>query len=234
LKFADRASDPIELSTGPSVPPSNARSLASSAGKKTAPFWDRGLSEALSVREVCDLEDFSLTTPHFDTLQSAHLVYRIRTLEGEMERERVRTRSILRDTKSCDRNPSPSPPRTTDHSHDQFAMLTVEKVLSGDGLASNDRADVYSRQVQSTNRAHFNKQRSTLHDGIATARYKEALRRGYVERLRENGVEVPALCPCGRSLYDSNIEMCANNCTFYKNRKAYEKAALSMIVSMQT
>ena len=50
-------------------------------------------------------------------------------------------------------------------------------------------------------------------------RYIQALRVRLKEQLATRKHDVPPLCACGLSLWDSNPDTCANNCLFYKNPK---------------
>ncbi|XP_046544405.1 coiled-coil domain-containing protein 15-like [Haliotis rubra] len=64
-------------------------------------------------------------------------------------------------------------------------------------------------------------------------RYVEALRHNLREKIVKKGVQLPPLCCCGDSLWDTNPDTCANNCFFYKNPKAYAKALQSLLVSCE-
>ena len=50
-------------------------------------------------------------------------------------------------------------------------------------------------------------------------RYIQALRVRLKEQLVSRKLDVPPLCACGLSLWDSSPDTCANNCIFYKNPK---------------
>ncbi|XP_067682101.1 coiled-coil domain-containing protein 15-like [Haliotis asinina] len=64
-------------------------------------------------------------------------------------------------------------------------------------------------------------------------RYVEALRQNLREKIVKKGVQLPPLCCCGDTLWDTNPDTCANNCFFYKNPKAYAKALQSLLVSCE-
>ena len=49
--------------------------------------------------------------------------------------------------------------------------------------------------------------------------YVEALRCNLRENVTLRGIDLPALCCCGESVWDTNPDTCANNCVFYKNHK---------------
>ncbi|XP_067113294.1 coiled-coil domain-containing protein 15 isoform X1 [Osmerus mordax] len=62
-------------------------------------------------------------------------------------------------------------------------------------------------------------------------RYIEALRAQMKERIVQEKVELPPLCWCGDSFWDSHPDTCANNCVFYNNPKAYVQALQSTLWS---
>ncbi|XP_050178996.1 coiled-coil domain-containing protein 15 [Myiozetetes cayanensis] len=63
------------------------------------------------------------------------------------------------------------------------------------------------------------------------ARYVEALRAQMREKIKACNIDLPPLCSCGSEFWDSHPDTCANNCVFYKNRKAYSQALHSVISS---
>uniref|UniRef100_A0A4W5PIY7 Coiled-coil domain containing 15 n=1 Tax=Hucho hucho TaxID=62062 RepID=A0A4W5PIY7_9TELE len=62
-------------------------------------------------------------------------------------------------------------------------------------------------------------------------RYIEALRAQMKERIVLENTELPPLCCCGDSFWDSHPDTCANNCVFYNNPKAYVQALQSALMS---
>lgn len=50
-------------------------------------------------------------------------------------------------------------------------------------------------------------------------RYLEALRAQLKEKVKLCHIDLPPLCSCGSSFWDSHPDTCANNCIFYKNHK---------------
>ncbi|KAK3509119.1 hypothetical protein QTP70_020230 [Hemibagrus guttatus] len=66
-----------------------------------------------------------------------------------------------------------------------------------------------------------------------TTRYAEALRAQIKEKLEQEKVELPPLCSCGESFWDSHPDTCANNCVFYNNLKAYAQALHSVLLSCE-
>ncbi|XP_040005522.1 coiled-coil domain-containing protein 15 isoform X2 [Xiphias gladius] len=64
------------------------------------------------------------------------------------------------------------------------------------------------------------------------ARFIEALRAQMKERLSQEKLELPPLCWCASSFWDSHPDTCANNCVFHNNPKAYAQALHSTMLSL--
>ncbi|KAI2664277.1 Coiled-coil domain-containing protein 15 [Labeo rohita] len=62
-------------------------------------------------------------------------------------------------------------------------------------------------------------------------RYIEAMQALMKEKLKKYKVELPPLCCCGDTFWDSHPDTCANNCIFYNNPKAYAQALQSVLLS---
>ncbi|XP_069894329.1 coiled-coil domain-containing protein 15-like isoform X1 [Dipodomys merriami] len=62
-------------------------------------------------------------------------------------------------------------------------------------------------------------------------RYVEALRAQVEEKMKLYNITLPPLCCCGPDFWDAHPDTCANNCIFYKNHKAYNRALYSVINS---
>ncbi|XP_036435717.1 coiled-coil domain-containing protein 15 [Colossoma macropomum] len=83
-------------------------------------------------------------------------------------------------------------------------------------------AEEYEEEVKRSERAKKVKENT---------RYIEALRAQMKEKLEQEKVELPPLCCCGDSFWDSHPDTCANNCVFYNNPKAYAQALHSVLLS---
>jgi len=53
-------------------------------------------------------------------------------------------------------------------------------------------------------------------------RFLEALKRNLREKIEKQNLDVPQLCSCGPTIWDTNPDTCANNCIFYKNPKGMD------------
>nr|XP_045001040.1 coiled-coil domain-containing protein 15 isoform X2 [Jaculus jaculus] len=62
-------------------------------------------------------------------------------------------------------------------------------------------------------------------------RYVEALRAQVQKKMKLYNIILPPLCCCGPDFWDAHPDTCANNCIFYKNYRAYNRALHSIINS---
>ncbi|XP_028839695.1 coiled-coil domain-containing protein 15 [Denticeps clupeoides] len=62
-------------------------------------------------------------------------------------------------------------------------------------------------------------------------RYVDALRAQMKERIVQEKLDLPPLCSCGDSFWDSHPETCANNCVFFRNPRAYTQALHSVMLT---
>ncbi|XP_054879417.1 coiled-coil domain-containing protein 15 [Poeciliopsis prolifica] len=65
-----------------------------------------------------------------------------------------------------------------------------------------------------------------------SVRFIEALRVQMKERLSQMKLELPTLCCCASSFWDSHPNTCANNCIFHNNPTAYAKALQLTLVNL--
>ncbi|XP_033109972.1 coiled-coil domain-containing protein 15-like [Anneissia japonica] len=86
--------------------------------------------------------------------------------------------------------------------------------------------ELHIKEIMETHRKHKQKNKET-------ERFIGALRAAMKEKVEKQGVNLPPLCACSSTLWDSSPETCANNCMFYKNPKAYAKALSSLLQSCE-
>nr|XP_020454079.1 coiled-coil domain-containing protein 15 isoform X2 [Monopterus albus] len=67
---------------------------------------------------------------------------------------------------------------------------------------------------------------------VAASRFTEALKARMKERLSQEKLDLPPLCCCASSFWDSHPDTCANNCVFHNNPKAYAQALHSALLSL--
>ena len=54
---------------------------------------------------------------------------------------------------------------------------------------------------------------------LTLCRFIDALRAQMKERLSQEKLDLPPLCCCATSFWDSHPDTCANNCVFHNNPK---------------
>nr|XP_031299297.1 coiled-coil domain-containing protein 15 isoform X3 [Camelus dromedarius] len=81
-------------------------------------------------------------------------------------------------------------------------------------------------QLEEVKGARVKQQREKEHQ-----RYVEALRAQIQEKMQLYNITLPPLCCCGPDFWDAHPDTCANNCIFYKNHRAYNRALHSVINS---
>ncbi|KAM9440851.1 uncharacterized protein ccdc15 [Clarias gariepinus] len=99
-------------------------------------------------------------------------------------------------------------------------------------LAERERLILERLRLEEEEQAE-EKRRAQVNKSKETTRYVEALRAQIREKLKQEKVELPPLCCCGESFWDSHPETCANNCVFYNNPKAYAQALHSVLLSCE-
>ncbi|CAG5136072.1 unnamed protein product [Candidula unifasciata] len=77
------------------------------------------------------------------------------------------------------------------------------------------------------------KQKNALRKMREMKRYLNALRHTLLEKVTRRGVQLPSLCACGDTVWDTHPDTCANNCFFYKNPRAYARALQSLLSSAE-
>lgn len=62
--------------------------------------------------------------------------------------------------------------------------------------------------------------------------FLEALKRNLREKIEKLNLDVPPMCFCGPTIWDTNPDTCANNCIFYKNPKRKNVSAVTVSLSV--
>ncbi len=68
--------------------------------------------------------------------------------------------------------------------------------------------------------------------GLLPFDFETQIRHKLIDRLRALGVQMPPLCLCGLTVYAVDTSGCAQNCVFYKNPAAFQKAVEDIYQSM--
>ena len=150
---------------------------------------------------------------HVQKKQTGLQYLEFRRLYSDLEREQARQKRIqyahsdrvhqLKREKELDR-------RITE---DEVDAMDSFSTLSTEAAEEQDRAAEWAELVA------LEERKQHLQKAKEMERYIEALRGRLKERLSQNHKIVPPLCSCGKSVWDTNPDTCANNCIFYRNSK---------------
>ncbi|XP_029374717.1 coiled-coil domain-containing protein 15 [Echeneis naucrates] len=87
-------------------------------------------------------------------------------------------------------------------------------------------------KLEEDERAAELQKRKKVEKGKIATRFIEGLRAQMKERLSQEKLELPPLCCCASSFWDSHPDTCANNCVFHNNPKAYAQALHSTMLNL--
>ncbi|XP_059152778.1 coiled-coil domain-containing protein 15-like isoform X2 [Physella acuta] len=111
--------------------------------------------------------------------------------------------------------------------HQQFEPDDFEKGESAE--EAKLREEIEQLQIQEM----VNRKKDEIRKAREMERYLDALRHSLVEKVSRQRLQLPALCSCGDTIWDTHPETCANNCFFYKNHRAYARALQSLLTSSE-
>ena len=172
-----------------------------------------------TLKEACStLKKF--TAPghleHAQKKQAAQQYYLFRKLYSDLERAQARQKQLqlthnqrvdkLKKRKEDDRRIM----------EDEANISTAYSFVSTEAEEDQRRAAEWARVMAIESR------RQQVKRTQETDRYIEALKARLKEQLKSRKIDVPPLCACGLSLWDTCPETCANNCIFYKNPKGIQ------------
>ena len=66
-----------------------------------------------------------------------------------------------------------------------------------------------------------------------TDRFVAALYAQLQERIAKHKIQLPPLCMCGTTFWDTNPKFCATNCIFHRNPRAYAKALEAVLAAVE-
>ncbi|KAL3865154.1 hypothetical protein ACJMK2_006775 [Sinanodonta woodiana] len=114
-------------------------------------------------------------------------------------------------------------------------QLARQLIEPRDPVTGETPEETLEREAQGVKfvRQTMRKHEAKLKKARELQRYVEALRHQLKEKIRNKNIELPPLCLCGDSIWDTNPETCANNCVFYKNPRGYARALQSLLSSSE-
>nr|XP_057943725.1 coiled-coil domain-containing protein 15 [Doryrhamphus excisus] len=87
-------------------------------------------------------------------------------------------------------------------------------------------------KLEEEERAAKLERRKRSEKGKVTTRYIDALRAQLKQRMSNKKLDLPPLCCCASSFWDSHPDSCANNCIFYNNPKEYAQTLHSALLTL--
>ncbi|XP_036380611.1 coiled-coil domain-containing protein 15 [Megalops cyprinoides] len=162
--------------------------------------------------------------------QSQFLMYR--RLFMDIEREQVKERS--RHRKHLRRISRIKADKEQQRLEEERRMETLQELnKQSKELAERERLTVERLRQKEMEKAQELERRDRAQKDKEARRFIEALRIRMKERMVLEKVELPPLCCCGESFWDSHPDTCANNCVFYNNPKAYAQALQSVLFNCE-
>ncbi|XP_073717129.1 uncharacterized protein ccdc15 [Misgurnus anguillicaudatus] len=98
-------------------------------------------------------------------------------------------------------------------------------------MAERERLILERLRLDEEEAAEEVKRREKTKKSKETKRYIDALRTLMKEKLEKDKVDLPPLCSCGDTFWDTHPDTCANNCVFYNNPKVYGQTLQSVMLS---
>lgn len=150
---------------------------------------------------------------HMERIQAGKRYLVFRRLYSELEREQARKRRLqsrhsrrveaLKEKKEANRR------RIEEATNPLGSSSVVSTSVSEDQQAADEWAELMLLEDR----------KQQLQKAKEMERYLRALKARLREQIEMKKVDVPPLCSCGKTIWDSSPETCANNCFFYRNTK---------------
>ena len=133
-----------------------------------------------------------------------------RRLYSDLERERVRKTKVLQ---SYSKHVEALKERKEAERKVAEEALDLYSTISADGSKDQLNATEWNELML------LEKRKKKLQKAKETKRYIAALKARLKHQIELKKLQVPPLCSCGKTVWDTNPETCANNCAFYRNPK---------------
>ena len=142
--------------------------------------------------------------------QKQHLVFR--RLWSQLEREQVRQARYQRKENQC-------ATRLKGQREAERKMQERECCLAESNLAEQELMEDREKAEQWAVLLALEERKHRLTKAKENERFIEALREKVKQRMIQKHSQLPALCACARTFWETDPDTCANNCIFYKNEK---------------
>ncbi|KAF7688843.1 coiled-coil domain-containing protein 15 isoform X1 [Silurus meridionalis] len=216
------------------------RSLCSSQNNKTVTFQNDAVSERVSRREPhpssLDYRSTQVLWPREDTEEEQKMQRRSHFMMHrrhfmDIEREQVKEHQRV---KKHLRRIARIKAEKEQQREEEERRMELSRQQEESRREMVEREHLILERLRLEEEEHEEeKRRARAKKSRETTRYVEALRAQIKEKLEQDKIELPPLCCCGESFWDSHPDTCANNCTFYNNPKGYAQALHSVLLSCE-
>ncbi len=188
---------------------------------KKAVHYVQGGDDGDGIKPAASRTVLKFTAPgqveHMDRVHAGKQYLVFRRLYSELEREQVRKKKkqkthsrqveAMKRKKEADRKMV----------EDEINSVHSSSIISTSVSEDKQLAEEWAELVQEEER------RQQLQKAKELERYTTALKLRLRELIELKKLNVPPLCSCGKTLWDTNPQTCANNCIFYRNSKGMRK-----------
>jgi hypothetical protein len=163
----------------------------------------------------CTLKKFTAPgqVEHMERIQAGKQYLVFRRLYSELEREKVRKKnsqnSHSRRVKALKKKKEARRRRIEEEARSMDSSSIISTSISEEKRMAADWAELMAQEGQ----------KQEQQKARETERFVTALRVQLRELMAKKKLEVPPLCSCGETVWDTNPKTCANNCIFYRNPK---------------
>lgn len=150
---------------------------------------------------------------HRERIQAGKQYLVFRRLYSELEREQVRKKKMQeshsRHVKAIKRKKEADRRRVEEEVDTLETSSMISTSVSEEKRMATEWAELMLLEER----------KQELQKAKETERFMAALKIRLRELVELKKVEVPPLCSCAKTLWDTNPSTCANNCVFYRNTK---------------
>lgn len=150
---------------------------------------------------------------HMERIQAGKQYLVFRRLYSELEREQVRKKKTQethsRHVKALKKRKEANRRKVEEATNSMESGSIISTSVSEEKQMAVEWAELMLLEER----------KQELQKAKETERYMAALRMRLKELVALKKLEIPPLCSCGETVWDTNPKTCANNCIFYRNPK---------------
>ena len=159
---------------------------------------------------------------HTQRVQAQKQQLVLRRLWSQLEREQVRRTECKKREHLC-------ATRLKDQREAERKMQEDESFAADSDLAELELTEDREKAEQWAALMALEERKHKLTKAKENERFIEALREKVKQRMIQKHSQLPALCSCARTFWETDPDTCANNCIFYKNEKGLLSSAFSIL-----